>query len=73
MDHFGAFSEEGQIACGAIDTTEKLYAVYEVLAKHSHVCGGRDCIGYLVEGDSATQYRCSYCDEIHEALDAVKE
>ncbi len=43
VDHFGAFSEEGQIACGAIDTMEQLYAVY--LAAETVMDLGMDAAG----------------------------
>ena len=43
-------------------------AVYDIIVSRSHICGGRDCIGYLVRWDSATQMRCPSCVAIANAL-----
>ncbi len=47
---------------------ERLQAVYEVVSTLSHICGGRDCIGYRLPGDSATQYRCNLCSAMRKAM-----
>ncbi len=49
VDHFGAFSEEGQMACGAIDTLEKLYAENERLVE-------------MVQEAYETEHRASFQD-----------
>jgi len=44
-------------------------AVYNVIISRSHICSGRDCIGYLVAWDSPTQRRCPSCQAIYDAID----
>ena len=45
--------------------------LFDVLTHHTHVCGGRDCVGYMFEADSPTQWRCSYCQQIYDAFSSV--
>ena len=47
-------------------------AVYDIIISRSHICSGRDCIGYLVEWNSATQLRCPSCQAICEALNPAQ-
>lgn len=65
MDNIRALiSEVERLSC----EVERLQAVYELISTLSHVCGGRECIGYRLPGDSATQYRCNLCSAMREAM-----
>jgi len=46
----------------------RLQAVYDLVSMSTHVCSGRDCIGYRLPWDSATQHRCNYCSKMRKAM-----
>ena len=64
---------EGTLNVRSLTTEGKIHkAVYYIIISRSHICSGRDCIGYLVEWNSATQLRCSSCQAICEALNPAQ-